>query len=137
MKREIKFRAWSKKDQFMHTVGEIHFCQGGLLVFGSGVFIGNNCVNDQDITLMQYTGIKDKNGVEIYEGDILRTEIPPSPKSRYDVMVVFDQLPTPMGWYGVYLNIDSEPCHMNTVIHYTSKVIGNIHENSELMKGTL
>jgi len=57
-KREIKFRVWSKETKEM---------------FQPHAFIGNYQERD-DIVLMQYTGLKDKSGKEIYEGDIIKID---------------------------------------------------------------
>ena len=130
--REIKFRAWDKKRQkwvgpnlHMEVVSGLLFWQFGL----DCNLMGMDSNYGRDIyILQQYTGLKDKNGKEIYEGDIIKR---PEGTHGYEVK---------------FLDGAFRPCFLGTnnpiagehLLWYQAdrelKVIGNIYENPELLE---
>ena len=130
MMREIKFRAWD--GQLMHTVDTIEFPVGGVRWFGPGVgqgIVEANPLFDWkvDSILMQYTGLKDKNGKEIYEGDIVKAETLGAKENRsYIGEIVYTAHET---------QFRAKEPHWSSHIFYPNhtEIIGNIHEHPELL----
>jgi uncharacterized phage protein (TIGR01671 family) len=110
---------------------------------GDGVLVNMLEGGFEDCYVMQYTGLKDKNDAEIYEGDILRSFTPKKTKSGLDrefVRVVkWEEMVDYEGGYGMGwgFNVhqeDFEPSR-GTMKLNPYEVIGNIYENPELVKG--
>jgi uncharacterized phage protein (TIGR01671 family) len=123
MTREIKFK------QFIN--GKWHYW--GFLE--KGVFIGpaNDTLSDGSIVnSQQYTGLKDKNGVEIYEGDIVKTNDKYYPINSviYYAGVINEHDGDWDEWYAGFCLEDVDHTPLNT----DCEVIGNIYENPELLK---
>lgn len=137
MNREIKFRAWDKEYNEMQKVRDIYFDTktGELEYFISkGTFATHNGTIETH-KLMQYTGLKDKNDVEIYEGDIVRVTL-----RNYETFVSSVKWFGDEGYPAFDLHQVNEVFYFNsnilsTVMNDCSKVevIGNIYENPELL----
>jgi len=122
--RETKFRGYDKKNKKMLDMSELCFIEMGsynsLLL---DVLDGTN----KDIELLQYTGLKDKNGVDIYEGDIIKSIKGNVHWIRYNELEARYKA----------VNKDDVSCHISKrwIDKFSKEVIGNTHENKELLNG--
>lgn len=135
--REIKFRAWDKENKKFYDdifgiddSGQVILIEQGTVLTTPKYVVAKNCIP------LQYTGLKDKNGKEIYEGDIV-----------HGVRYCDDRLIETTGkviWSYCELMIENERGTYDPFLNYYNdfysdelseiEVIGNIYENEEMMK---
>ena len=158
MSRIIKFRAWDKEKKCLITGDFIWY-----LTFNGDVRRTDLSDATEDIILMQYTGLKDNNGKEIYEGDIVKDIYHPFGAREDSEHSKVGEIVFESGSYGIKWII--EECKYNNLPEdlkenifcqpyrrkwehptnndwidksdYTisrTKIIGNIHENKDLLK---
>ena len=138
MSREIKFRAWDLKRKIMHQVSDLTFRKEwiGCNAFNVekneiGDTIGINYFDkrhEDSFVLMQFTGLKDKNGKEIYEGDVLKPTIECG-KKLGKIVWLENRSAFGIHWYLQLGTGDIEFC----VNDMKMEIVGNIYENPELL----
>ena len=128
MNREIKFKVWCKENEQFIQFNKMGFSEDGSLWYVQGVDENEEETdlpyfeNQNDWELMQYTGLKDRNGVEIYEGDIVqyfRNEL---------AEIIFQNGGVDIRGLS---SMDREPLQSRLGF---MEVLGNIYENPELLE---
>ena len=115
--REIKFRAWDETEKHMYNWENL---------------LNQNLKNIFTITeqcgyvLMQYTGLKDKNGKEIYEGDIVKSFFVDTDEAGNETYK----------YYIMEVKYDEILCSYKIDKFMNLEVIGNVYENKELLNET-
>lgn len=118
MNREIKFRAWDKENKEMTAVTNLEL--------GSTWYVINKLGKMMEAPLMQWTGLKDRNGKEIYEGDIVAVRGFSSGLEKE-----INEIETIKDIREVFLDYNianAQDAGMSI------EVIGNIYEDSELLE---
>lgn len=132
MNREIKFRAWDQINK-KFIIGDDYWIN-----FEGKVFIDNGYHMPIDISsledhplrfiLLQYTGLKDRDGKEIYEGDIVRLMEKRSYIVKWDINHYLHPMP-----YQEMLSVGTPTSRVESE---NGNIIGNIHQNPELLEKT-
>lgn len=119
-----KFRMWNKITSKMHSVDGLYF-DSEEVQYKDEVDV-LRFIKFGNTILMQSTGIKDKNGMEIFEGDILKS-------NKYITSVFYER-----GAYCVkFCRTPNTTVTMNVISFiekYKTKIVGNIYENPELLE---
>ena len=119
-----KYRAWLKKEQKMDNyIDHISWLEDELYCIGDGI---TYMVSAEDLELMQSTGLKDKNGKEIFEGDIVKMA-----KDVYSEPTYYEVVRHRGGAYR--LESKQHGCEL-WLRHTNCEVVGNVYENRELLE---
>jgi len=144
--REIKFRAWDEVSKQMGAVKGFQFGDDGLI--STDIWLHDEVKNAKYwVTrafpvVMQYSGLKDKNGKEIYEGDFLIDDdsepcrhriVWMEDKARWELETLMDESGAwDYGEFPLEDQISYETGKENMLDSF--EIIGNIYENPELLK---
>ena len=128
--REIKFRAWVNELKLMCIVERLDIAAGRIClkhVEFAKIFLSERVgAPTNDVKLMQYTGLKDKNGKEIYEGDVVNYSHPRT--NEIIRTVTFKH-----GAFGIEGIYEKTHIIFGNILDSHIEVIGNIYENPELL----
>ena len=155
MNREIKFRAWDNKNKRYVNIVRLILDQFGALDYADVVYKGKIYkLYKSEIILEQDTGVKDKNGGEIYDGDIVSLEYYEKPFGKKKWVKIYpnkdgediNRVEFEEGYfkfsnvgkdgYGseLFFSDYGEWIAKERACKYVAEVIGNINENKELLK---
>ena len=119
--REIKFRAWDGEELIYPNTKMFGGTSNGDLL------------RDWPSTIMQFTGLSDKSGKEIYEGDIVETVY--TNHKKHKGAIYFQ--PTRLNWSVEHSPFANQDLFVYSRPDCSIEIIGNIYENPELIEGSV
>ena len=117
--RIIKFRAWDGEKKIMYDWNWVEISSAGIRVFDPEEGLVINDEDGNSLIALQFTGLLDKNGKEIYDGDILKFPNKPNDPKFHTISCV--------RWV-------NNKARFNPHSVEKAEIIGNMFENSELLK---
>lgn len=138
--RDIKFRVWDKEqkrfleinwegEDTRHTKGKANICYSDhVYVTLSGYVNEDGWPYEVDADILQHIGLKDKNGKEIYEGDIIKY-------SHQVVGEILRKVRMRYGMWGIEGIVKGTQIPFANILESEYEVVGNIYENPELLEG--
>ena len=128
------YGSWDDTDQMFYEIRDIDYYDKTVTVWGCHNKDCGTCDDTykiEDVEVMQYTGCREKDGIEIYEGDVI--------KDKYDkvwlvqryvgAFVITNKIPDSDGQESTYSYFNNLSNH-----HFYFEVIGNMWENPELLE---
>lgn len=125
--REIKLRVWDTHRKAMYCAQGIRFEEGEVLARWR--IPGESCLVEGSVPITQFIGVKDKNGVEIYEGDIIRHQ-----SGKYGTDFEIKWSPILCGFTAMQIKSGHPSPQLNQGTMSYFEVVGNIYENPELVE---
>ncbi|MCB2849462.1 YopX family protein [Streptococcus dysgalactiae] len=120
-----KFRVWDKVKQAMNTVEAINYFDDKIYPFYRQVV--RRYIPFDEAVLMQSTGLFDKNGVEIFDGDIVNFMVP-----NQIISGTYQVRQAKSGEWRIDNRVQGRPIYISGSYH--CEVIGNVRENPELLE---
>ena len=127
-----KFRVWNEKTESFIDYGDLMLDLKNGKVYSGDVGILEYTIDvTNQVILMQYTGCRDKNGIEIYEGDVIKDKYDKTWLVQWYVgaFVITNKIPDSDGQESTYSYFNNLSNH-----HFYFEVIGNMWENPELLE---
>lgn len=128
-----RYRAWIKAEEcFADYIESIRFYSREIDLCWGGI-CESDCFGFEDVIFMQSTGLRDKNGKEIFEGDIITNGIDIVDVKRHQTLGFYTIIDGRESFFGNSISIEGFEENVEEFTQIT-EIIGNIYENPELLE---